>query len=101
MADETKRPLAGLVKSIIGNFAGKEKLTEEEIRSAWGIVVGEQAAKHSRPRSFQESRLIVHVDDSSWLYELTTRKKYILNNLSSELKGKRLKDITFRIGDLK
>ena len=80
MADEAKKPLEDLVKSIIGNFAGKEKLTEEEIRSAWSLVVGEQAAKHSRPRSFVESRLIVHVDDSSWLYELTTRKKYILNS---------------------
>ena len=101
MTDEAKRPLEGLVKSIIGNFAGKEKLTEEEIRSAWSLVVGRKAAKHSRPRSFMESRLIVHVDDSSWLYELTTQKKRILNNLSSELKGKKLKEITFRIGDLK
>ncbi len=101
MTDEAKRPLEGLIKSIIGNFAGKEKLTEEEIRSAWSLVVGKKAAKHSRPRSFANSRLIVHVDDSSWLYELTTRKKYILNNLSLKLKGKKLKDITFRIGDLR
>jgi len=101
MTNEMKKPLEDLVKSIIGNFGSKDKLTEEEIRSAWGLVVGEKAAKHSRPRSFKESRLIVHVDDSSWLYELATRKKYILNHLSSELKGKRLKDITFRIGDLR
>ena len=101
MTGDAKKPLEGLVKSIIGNFAGKEKLTEEEIRSAWGRVVGEKAAKHSRPRSFVDSRLIVHVDDSGWLYELTTQKKHILNNLSSELKDKKLKDITFRIGDLK
>ncbi len=101
MTDEEKKPLEGLVKSIIGNFAGKERLTEEEIRSAWSHVVGPRAAKHSRPRSFKDSRLIVHVDDSGWLYELTTRKKYILNNLSLGLKGKKLKDITFRIGDLK
>ena len=101
MKDRSKKPLEDLVKSIIGNFAGKEKLAEEEILSKWSSVVGEKAAKHSRPRSFADSRLIVHVDDSGWLYELTTRKKYILNNLSSELKGKRLKDITFRIGDLK
>ena len=101
MVDKAKKPLEDLVKSILCNFAGKEKLTEEDIRSAWSFVVGEKAAKHSRPRSFTDSRLIVHVDDSSWLYELTTRKKYILNNLSSELKGKKLKDITFRIGDLK
>ncbi|MDD5173277.1 MAG: DUF721 domain-containing protein [Candidatus Omnitrophota bacterium] len=101
MADEAKGPLEGLVKSIISGFAGKEKLSEEEIRSAWGLVVGDRAAKHSRPRSFAGSRLIVHVDDSGWLYELTTRKKSILNSLSSKLKGKKLKDITFRMGDLK
>jgi len=101
MTGPEKKPLEDLVKSIIGSFAGKEKLTEEEIRSAWSLVVGEKAAKHSRPRSFKDSRLIVHVDDSGWLYELATQKKYILNNLSSALKGKKLKDITFRIGELK
>jgi len=101
MADEAKKPLEDLVKSIIGSFAGKDKLTDEEIRLAWSAVVGEKAAKHSRPRSFADGRLIVHVDDSSWLYELATRKKYILNNLSAQLKGKKLKDITFRIGDLR
>jgi predicted nucleic acid-binding Zn ribbon protein len=101
MKDGENKPLEGLVKNILGNFGGKEKLTEEEIRSAWSLVVGERAAKHSRPRSFTQSRLIVHVDDSSWLYELTTRKKYILDNLSLELKGKKLKDITFRIGELR
>lgn len=100
MAEEAKKPLEDLVKSIIGGFAGKERLTEEEIRSAWSLVVGEKAAEHSRPRSFANSRLIVHVDDSSWLYELTTQKRYILNSLSAELKGKKLKDITFRIGEL-
>ena len=101
MADEKKNPLEDLVKSIIGGFGGKGKLTEEEIRSAWETVAGEKAAKHSRPRSVQDSRLIVHVDDSSWLYELTTRKKYIINSLSSVLKDARIKDITFRIGELK
>ena len=101
MAEKEKNPLEDLVKRIIGGFAGKEKLTEEEIRSAWSRAVGADAAKHSRPRSFSDSRLIVQVDDSGWLYELTTRKKYILNNLSSELKGNKLKDITFRIGDLR
>ncbi len=101
MADGANKPLEDLVKSVIGSFAGKERLTEEDIRSAWSLVVGKRAAKHSRPRSFTDSRLIVHVDDSGWLYELTTRKKHILNNLSSELKSKKLKDITFRIGELK
>lgn len=100
MTDEAKKPLEDLVKSVLGNFTGKGKLTEEEIRAAWSRVVGEKAAKHSRPRSFAGSRLIVQVDDSSWLYELTTQKKYILNNLAAELKGKKLKEITFRIGDL-
>jgi predicted nucleic acid-binding Zn ribbon protein len=101
MKDKEVKPLEGLVKSIISGFVGKGKLTEEEIRSAWSLVVGEKAARHSRPRALTDSRLIVHVDDSGWLYELTTRKKYILDNLSAKLKGKKLKDITLRIGDIK
>jgi hypothetical protein len=41
------------------------------------------------------------MDDSSWLYELTIQKKEILKKLSTELKSKKIKDITFRIGDLR
>lgn len=96
-----KNPMEGVLKNIISSLGAKGKFTEEDLSAAWKMVVGRKAAAHSRPRALSGSRLIINVDDSSWLYELTIQKKEILKKLSSELKSKRLTDITFRIGDLR
>lgn len=96
-----KNPLENILKNIIGGIGAKGALTQEDVEKAWEEVVGKKAAAHSRPRSLRGSRLVINVDDSSWLYELTVRKKEILRKLSAELKTKKLTDITLRIGDLR
>lgn len=101
MKDEAQKPLEGLLKDIVGALGSKGIFTQEDMAAAWESAVGKKAAKHSKVRSLQGSRLIVSVDGSGWLYELTVQKKDILKKLSSEIKGRKLKDITFRIGDLK
>ena len=83
-------PLGGLVKNVIKKI-GKGRFTEEEIASVWAHAAGRKAAGHTRPISFRKSVLLVNVDSSSWLYELTTRKKEILKKLARhELAGKKM-----------
>jgi predicted nucleic acid-binding Zn ribbon protein len=98
---EKKNPLEGILKKIIGEVSEKGGLTEEDVKAAWDSAVGEKAAAHSRPRSFKGGRLIVSVDHSSWLYELTVGKKQILKKMEEALKSKKIKEITLRIGELK
>ena len=94
-------PLEGLLKKIISGIGDKGALTEEDVQAAWDNSVGEAAARHSKPRSLRGSRLIVNIDDSSWMYELTVRKKEILGKMEARLKGKKIKELTFRIGEIK
>jgi predicted nucleic acid-binding Zn ribbon protein len=101
MKQEQKNPLENALKNIIGSLGGKGKFTEEDLAAAWKVCAGEKAAGHSRPRSLRGSRLVVSVNDSGWLYELTVRKKELLRELSSELNSKKIKEITFRIGEIK
>lgn len=101
MGSSPEKPLEGVLKNIISGVSGKAVATQENVRAAWESAVGKKAAKHSRPRSLAGSRLIVNIDDSSWLYELTVRKKEILKKLGETLKSSRIKDITLRIGDLR
>ena len=97
----TKNPLEGVLKNIISSLGGKGKFTEEDLVAAWEVAVGERAASHSRPMALIGSRVVINVDDSGWLYELTIQKKELLKKLSEELKTKRVKDMTFRIGEIK
>lgn len=98
--DNGSSPLDKMVKKIIEGLGGKGKLGQEEIMGAWEAAVGGAAAKHTRPVSFKKNTLIVNVDGSSWLYELTTKKKEILIKLEDGLAGKKVKEIRFRIGDI-
>ena len=101
MSRKAENPLEDVLKNIINGITKKGGLTEEDVDAGWANVVGEKAARHSKPRSLKGSRLIVNVDDSSWLYELTIQKKEILDKLGAELKSKKIKEITLRIGELK
>lgn len=101
VVSEGSAPLGELVKKVIKKLGGKGHLGEEEIINAWAFVVGRKAARHTKPVSFRKSVLLINVNESSWLYELTIRKKEILKGLAARLEGKKLKDIRFRIGEVK
>ena len=94
-------PIEDVVKGVIKTW-GKEKprFTQEEITKLWVRAAGKKFAEHSKPVSFKSSRLIVEVDSSGWLYELTLEKNSILKKLRGSFKGKALQEIQFRIGEL-
>jgi predicted nucleic acid-binding Zn ribbon protein len=96
-----QKSIGDLIKDVIKDLGKTSRLSEEDMMGAWKDAAGEAAARHTRPVSFRKSSLIVNVDGSSWLYELTLKKKEILKKLEGRLKGKKLKDIRFRIGDTK
>ncbi len=95
------KPLEGVLKNIIQDIGKKDRFTQEEIVDIWNTAVGKRAAKHSNPVSLKKTELFVTVDGSGWLYELTTKKREILKKLEGKLKGKSLKSIRFRIGEIK
>jgi len=94
-------PLGDILSGVIKRLGPKERLSEEDINDAWREAAGAGAAKHSRPVSFKKATIFVNVDRSSWLYELTVNKKEILKKLGESLKGRKIGDIRFRIGEIK
>ena len=93
--------IENILKDVIKNLGGKDRPTEEDVVLFWAGAAGEKAAKHSKPVMFKKSVLTVNVDDSSWLYELTTKKKEIIRNLEGSFGSKKVKEVRFRIGELK
>ena len=90
-----------ILKDVIKNIGPKGRLTEEEVAFLWGEAAGEKAARHSRPVAFKKAVLTVIVDGSSWLYELTTKKREIIKKLEGKFAGKTIKEIRLRIGEIK
>ena len=98
---EKDKPLEGLLKTVIKALGPGGRVSEEEMAEAWEEAVGAQAATHSRPVSLRRGELIVNVDGSSWLYELTLKKRGITEKLTAKLRKGKLKNIRFRIGEVK
>ena len=94
-------PIKDVIKGVIKTWSEKSTdLTEEDILRAWRDAAGKRMARHSKPTSFKSSRLVVSVDSSGWLYELSLNKTAILKKLKKKFKKKLLKEIQFRIGEV-
>ncbi len=92
--------IGDVVKSILEQLDKKGRLGEEEIREAWKAAAGKEAADHSRPTALRRKSLLVQVDDSSWLYQITLGKEKILEKLQEMLGKEAIETIQLRIGDL-
>ena len=97
------RAIKDIVNKIISKIGtdktGDERISQEAIRKMWRRAAGNRASKRSQPISLRKGRLVVSVEDSSLLYDLTLRKRDIFEKLSRDLKGK-ISEIQFRIGEI-
>jgi len=90
-----------IIKGIISNLEEKEE-KEENIIKLWEDAAGVEIAKHTKPISFRRKKLLVNVDNSSWLYKLTLEKNTLIDkfNLKVSKKQKKIKELQFRIGKI-
>ena len=89
-----------VIKSIIKKLDRQSNPTIEEIEKIWRKAAGAKALSHTKPASFRKKRLIINVDGSSWLYELTLKKEELLNKLKMQLGEEKIEELQFRIGEL-
>lgn len=95
------KPIKDVIKGVIKTWSGESgRFNQDQILKVWRKVVGRTLAKHSKPASFRSSRLIVNVDSSGYLYELTIKRAQILRKLKKKFKKKPLEELQFRIGEL-
>jgi predicted nucleic acid-binding Zn ribbon protein len=100
MKKENSGALGDVLKKVVSDL-GKKKLSEEALGKAWRSASGRKAARHTRPVGLRRAVLVVNVDSSSWLFELTLKKRALLKKVRERAEGKKIKDIRLRIGDIK
>jgi predicted nucleic acid-binding Zn ribbon protein len=72
-----------------------DKMQELKILNVWNECVGDSIAKVSRPAGINRNKLFVSVENAAWRYELSARKKEIIDRVNNILKAKLIKDIIF------
>lgn len=95
---DTAKSMGPLVNALMKELGLGNRVTEEEIISAWHEIVGEFLSNHSTPSRLFEGILYVRVLQASMKFELeTTWKREILEKLKKRF-GKSVRDVRFKMG---
>ena len=96
----TPQPIGEVLKNVFHQIEREQKPSHEEMEKYWEECAGEAALRHSKPFDFQKKVLVVRVDSSVWMQELTMQKRKILKGLQRTLGKDRISEIHFKIGEL-
>ena len=105
MSSRQPQPISEIIKEVFERKIEGRKIEERmqrgrEIEGLWKKTVDKKAARHSRAVSLHQERLLVNVDNPAWVYELSLKKKPLLNKLNKSSRKYKISEIQFRLGKL-
>jgi predicted nucleic acid-binding Zn ribbon protein len=90
-------PASEALKKLLRKLGLSERVNEQEIRAAWGEIVGDFLAEHSLPVSVRDGVLVVQVIQPTVRYELDRSwKRDILRRLQARFDAKIVREVRFR-----
>lgn len=93
--------IADVLKTVLKKLGLGQRVRVARIAQDWERIVGSKIARHCAPVSVKGKILVVNVDSSVWLSELTRFfKDKMLEQIRGEPGGEGIKDVRFRIGDV-
>ena len=95
------RRIRRILDATLRKLGLEKRIKECAILSFWNDAVGENIASHTKPVKVYDGRMTVLVESSSWTQELTFLKSGIMERLNSTIGRKVIKDIYFKIGEIK
>ena len=90
-----------ILNAILRKLGLEKRIKECAILSFWNDAVGENIALHTKPLKVYDGRMTVLVESSSWTQELTFLKNRIIERLNRSIGKEVIKDIYFKIGEIK
>ncbi|MFA6356691.1 MAG: DUF721 domain-containing protein [Candidatus Omnitrophota bacterium] len=88
------------VEAVLRGLGSGKAPQADLLSKAWVRAAGENSTKHTRPVDIKDGVLVVHVDSSGWLHQLTMEKIKILSRMKDEMGVDVIKDIKLRIGEI-
>ncbi len=90
-----------VLERLFNKLSIDKKLKEVNALKLWEEVTGEKISRHSLPLFVRKGNLFVRVDNSGWLTQLIYLKREIISELNKRLGGESIKNIYFRLGEVK
>ncbi len=81
----------------MAGFGLESKLWLSELDKEWSALVGDLVAKHTRPGRLDQDRLIVFVDSSVWLHELSRYRETEMLTAVRDRFGAKVRSLSLRL----
>jgi predicted nucleic acid-binding Zn ribbon protein len=94
-------PIESILERVSTSLGLGMKVKQYQIWEVWDSVVGEAIARQARPQQVRNMILWIAVSSSTWMQQLEFMKKQIVNRLNEHIGEVVIKDIRFRIGEIK
>ena len=89
---------------VLGRQAGNLRISEGmrlyRLWDLWPGIVGESLAEHARPARWQGRNLVVRVEHSAWMQELSFLKHTLKEKIDEAFPEAKVRGIRFEIGKL-
>ena len=95
--DKLEQPL----RFFLEKHGLQEQLKKRIYFQIWPDVVGEKITRYTQPVKIERDRLIVEVNDSTWLYHLTMLKSKIIDDFNANAGTTVIQDIKFINADFR
>jgi predicted nucleic acid-binding Zn ribbon protein len=86
-----------VVSAVMKSLGLDDRLWQRELDAEWPELVGKMVATHARPGSIEGNRLIVFVDNSVWLAELSRYRRTELLKVLQRRFGQKISDVILRL----
>jgi predicted nucleic acid-binding Zn ribbon protein len=91
--------LGSILGPLLRSLGLEERVKIGRLFSCWPDIVGDTIANHAKPVEYSRGILIVCVDSSTWLAELSQyMKPEIVKKVRSRSGSLVIRDIKFRLG---
>lgn len=96
-------PIKPILDKVLKDLDLKRKQEQGKICESWEEGVGKKIAGHTSPHSLTgQGKLLVNVDSSPWVEELTRFHKEKIKKAVNKLLGQEaVKEIFFRVGKIR
>jgi len=74
--------LSEVLPEVLDGLKLSERLIEQKAILLWSRVVGKEVKKHTKPYNIENGLLVVLVDNSAWMNELTFLRTEIIKKLN-------------------
>ncbi len=85
-----------IIQNVIGKISSEGFKDQTKIYEIWQKIVGEAGIKHTCISGLKDKTLLVLVDSSAWLFQMSLQRKKILEQIQKE--KLEIQKIVFKIG---